>query len=284
LEEAVVPEYLEADIATLFDDWQPGAPPARLSAALFDGALIVMRGLEPVERLCRRARTLVEEAFDTSDPVRAETRMAPAAFRQAAVRARRAVEQDTDVDQCWRDSLAAIGHEPAACWLDRIKLRVVPSCKEMHGRVIRPLPPHRDTWGSGIMAQINWWLPLYPLDARRTMLLWPQMFRRPIANDSAGWDYEALIQGERKDYPLLPIAAEMPPDKALPVLIEPGALLGFSAAHLHASTTDASGLCRFSIDTRSIWADDLSTGRGAPNVDGCARRAHWEWFRRPSPG
>lgn len=280
-----MPESRRRDIAPQFDDWHPGAPPAELSAALFDGALVVMRGLEPVERLCRRVRTLVEEAFETSDPGRAETCMAPAAFRQAAVRARKAVEQDAKVDQCWRDSLAAVGHDPAACWLDRIRLRVVPSSKEMHGRVVRPLPPHRDTWGSGIMAQVNWWLPLYPLDARRTLLLWPSTFRRPIANDSAGWDYEALVRGDRKDYPLLPSAAETPREAALPVLIEPGSLLAFSAAHLHASTSDASGLCRFSIDTRSVWEDDLRAGRGAPNVDGCARRANWEWFRpKPVPG
>lgn len=278
-----MPEYLQPDIAPSFGDWRPGAPPAELSAALFDGALVVVRGLAPVKRLCRRVRTLVQEVFENPDPVRAETRMAPAAFREAAVRARKAVQQDTIVDQCWRESLAAIGYDPAACWLDRIKLRVVPSSKAMHGRVIRPLPPHRDTWGSGIMAQVNWWLPLYPLDARRTVLLWPDMFRRPIANDSAGWDYEALIHGDRKDYPLLPIATQAPQEAAVPVLIEPGCLLAFSAAHLHASTTDASGLCRFSIDTRSIWADDLGAGRGAPDVDGCARRAHWEWFRRPSP-
>ena len=277
-----MPESLVPDSKPPLDEWRPGTPPERLSAALFDGALVLFRGLGPVQRLNRRVRTLVEDVFQTSDPARAEARMTPAAFRQAAVRARKAVEQDTAADQCWRDSLATIGHDPDACWLDRIKLRVVPSRKETHGRVIRPLPPHRDTWGSGVMAQINWWLPLYPLAAGRTMLLWPRMFRRPIGNDSAEWDYDTLMQGERQDYPLLPIATETPDESGMPVLIEPGSLLAFSAAHLHASAADAPGLCRFSIDTRSAWADDVRAGRGAPNVDGSMRRVHWEWFSRPS--
>lgn len=275
-------EYLRPDSEPPFDEWRPGTPPEQLSAAVFDGALVLFRGLDPVQRLTRRVRTLVEEVFRTADPERAEAHMTPEAFRQAAMRGRKAVEQDAEVERCWRDSLAAIGHDPAGCWLDRIKLRVVPSSTRTQGRVIRPLPPHRDTWGSGIMAQINWWLPLYPLAATRTMLLWPDLFRRPIANNSADWDYDALMQGGRPDYPLLPVATATPDAAGLPVLAEPGSLLAFSAAHLHASTADAPGACRISVDTRSVWADDVRGGRAAPNVDGNIRRAHWEWFSRPT--
>lgn len=174
-----------------------------------------------------------------------------------------------------------VGYDPDACYLDRIRLRVVPSASETHGRVIRPLPAHRDTWGSGILAQVNWWLPLYPLVPGRTMVMWPQLFRRPMANDSAEWDYEVLIQGARQDYPWLPVVTEALGDSGSPVLIEPGELLAFSAAHVHASTTDGSGFCRFSIDTRTVWAGDLAAGRGAPNVDGRMRREQWGWFARP---
>lgn len=277
-----MPESPRPDSRPPFDEWRPGTPPERLSAALFDGTLVLFSGLEPIARLGRRARTLVEEVFETADPGHAEARMSPAAFRQAAVRARKAVEEDADIDRCWRDTLAAIGYEPETCWLDRIKLRVVPSKTETHGRVIRPLPPHRDTWGSGILAQINWWLPLWPLAPGRTMLLWPDLFRQPIGNDSADWDYDALVRGDRQDYPLLPVAREMPDEPGLPVLIEPGSLLAFSAAQLHASVADAPDLCRISIDTRSVWVDDVRAGRGAPDVDGNVSRIRWEWFRRPS--
>ncbi len=275
-------ESLRSDSKPPFDEWRRDTSPERLSRALFDGALIHLRDLEPIERLARRARTLVEEIFETADPARAEAHMTPADFRQAAVRARKAIEKDAEVDHCWRESLAAIGYRPENCWLDRIKLRVVPARKETHGRVIRPLPPHRDTWGSGIMAQVNWWLPLYPLAAGRTMLLWPRLFREPIQNDSGEWDYDALMLGDREDYPLLPVATKTPAEPGLPVLIEPGSLIAFSAAHVHGSTAAGSDLCRFSIDTRSAWAGDVRAGRGAPDVDGNVRRIRWEWFSRPT--
>ena len=261
--------------------WRRGTLPEDISSALFDGALIVFRGVDPLQRLIRRARLLVEEVFESSDPENDAPRVTPALFRQTAIRARKAVEQDADADRYWRECLAVAGYDPDACHLDRIRLRVVPSASETHGRVIRPLPAHRDTWGSGILAQINWWLPLYPLVPGRTMVMWPELFRRPMANDSAEWDYEALIQGGRRDYPLLPVATEALGESGTPVLIEPGELLAFSAAHLHASTTDASGLCRISIDTRTVWAGDLTAGRGASNVDGRMRREQWEWFTRP---
>ena len=262
--------------------WTPGTPAEDLSTALFDGILVEFNGLEPVKPLVRRVRTIIEDVFETANPLRAEARMAPAMFRKAASRARHAVAHDSETNRHWRDTLASIGYDPDSNYLDRIRLRVVPSRKEAHGRVIRPLPAHRDTWGSGIMAQINWWLPLYPLAATRTMVLWPDAFRRPVANDSAEWDYDTLMQGKRKDYPLLPVADYAPDEPGLPVLIKPGALLAFSAAHLHASAADASGLSRFSVDTRTVWAGDAFATRGAPNVDGAAGRAYWEWFTRPT--
>lgn len=74
------------------------------------------------------------------------------------------------------------------------------------------------------------------------------------------------------DYPLLPVARSAPP--------EPGELLAFSAAHLHAGIADDSGLSRLSLDTRTVWLRDVEDGRGAPDVDGALRRAHWDMFAR----
>ena len=64
------------------------------------------------------------------------------------------------------------------------------------------------------------------------------------------------------------------------VAIEPGDLLCFSGAHLHAGVPNHTGVARFSIETRTVDADDVAAGRGAPNVDGAAPRVAREWFRR----
>lgn len=252
-----------------------------LSRALFDGALMVIPGLEPVATLVRRVRGLLQDIFE-ADPEHAEASLTPAAFRQACLEGRRAVAADSRIDQLWQQTLAAVGYPPQTTWRDRIRLRVVPSQRGPSTRVLRALPAHRDTWGSGIMAQVNWWLPLYPLSPDRTMVVWPEAFRRAVDNDSAAWNYQALVSGRRDDYPLLPVARKTPGKAGQPVLIEPGELLAFSAAHLHAGRTDDSGRSRFSLDTRTVWNGDLRAGRGAVNVDGAIGREHWEWFRRPA--
>lgn len=267
--------------AVAFERWKPGTTPGRLSETLFDGALIVFHGLRPVARLVDRVRAILAKTFETEEPALAERHLSAATFRRLAMQARESVATDATVAQHWWDTLAVIGYRREATWLDRIRLRVVPSRDDIDHQRLQTVPPHRDTWGSGIMAQVNWWLPLYPLAESSTMLLWPDVFRHPIANNSGEWSFEAFRNGGENGYPLLPVACRRPIQPLVPVLIEPGQLLGFSAAHLHAGVSDASGRTRFGIDTRSVWEPDRSAGRGAPNVDGAVPEEMWRWFRPP---
>ena len=64
------------------------------------------------------------------------------------------------------------------------------------------------------------------------------------------------------------------------MVIEPGDLLCFSGAHLHVGVPNSTGVARFSVETRTVDAEDAATRTGAPNVDGAAAEEHPEWFRR----
>ena len=264
-----------------FQRWVPETPPTALSTALFDGALVVFSGLAPVMRLARRARALLRETFDCQHPPRAAARFAGPEFRERAMRARRLIAADERMARHWRDTLAAVGYAPEV-WQDRLRLRVVPPLAarghSAHRR-IGVLPPHRDTWGSGIAAQVNWWLPLYRLAPERTMLIWPTLFRLPVSNDSGAWQFERARDDQR--YPLLPTATERPQAPATPVLIKVGELLAFSAAHLHGGAADRSGTVRLSLDSRTVWAPDKAQARGAPNMDNDTKAQRWEWFEPP---
>lgn len=268
-------------VETPFERWNEGTSPECLSAALFDGRLLVFESLPPVRGLVARGRTILENVFATSDPRTAETRVSAPAFRRLALQARKVIGQDEVVARHWRDALAAIGYPPEETWLDRIRLRAVPSRGDIDHPRLQTLPPHRDTWGSGIAAQVNWWLPLYPLSDTRTMLLWPAAFRRAVANDSGNWCFDSFRRDGTAHYPLLPVARESPPGPTVPVSIAPGELLAFSAAHLHAGTSDPSGRTRFGIDSRTVWEPDRLANRGAPNVDCVARTEMWRWYSAP---
>ncbi|MCY3838966.1 MAG: hypothetical protein OXH09_10040 [Gammaproteobacteria bacterium] len=259
--------------------WRPGTDPADLSAALFDGAVVVFRELPAVRAMAEVARSIVRGLFGTDDPPGAESLVAASDYRRLAIRARNQVADDPVVRREWRNVLTAVGYSPDSTWLDRVRLRVVPSRDDVDHRRLSPLPPHRDTWASRIMAQVNWWLPLYPLCETNTMVLWPDAFCSPVANDSAEWDFEEFNRAGR-DYPLLPTAA-YPEKPGTPVLIEPDDLLGFSAAHLHAGCRDASGRTRFGIDSRTVWEPDRRAGRSALDVDGSPGTEMWAWFEAP---
>ena len=45
--------------------------------------------------------------------------------------------------------------------------------------------PHRDTWYSAPMAQLNWWLPIYDIETSQSMAFHPYYFDKPIKNGSA---------------------------------------------------------------------------------------------------
>lgn len=252
-----------------------------LSQAVFAGDLVVFSDIAAMRDIVACCRQIVEAHFGP-EPQTAERTLAPEAFRKAALSARKSAAGDAGIDTLWRAGLSQIGYPVDDMLLDRMLLRVAPSRDEVRGRFARPLPAHRDSWGSAIMSQVNWWAPLYELAPTRTMVIWPEAFDTPVENTSGEWDYETLLSRQKPDYPLLPQTRETPAAPGLPVLIEPGQLLAFSAAHLHASVSDESGLTRFSLDTRTVWQADVDAGRGAPNVDGAPVEPRWQMFDRPA--
>ncbi len=267
--------------AAAFRRWEPEQSPEALSRALFEGELVVFEGRRIAQALRAHAVAMVEAAFG-DEPERAEWRMSAAAFRQAALEVRKTVEADPTIQQLWRRFLVEVGYADDDVLCDRLRLRAVPARRDTDGRLARPLPVHRDTWASGITAQVNWWMPLYPLAREQTMVLWPALFATPVPNTAAEWDYDAART--QRGYPLLPEAMATPSREPVAVVIEPGTVLAFSGAHLHASRSEGAERARFSLDTRTVWQPDVDAGRGAPDVDGAGRAPRWEMFERTATG
>ena len=63
------------------------------------------------------------------------------------------------------------------------------------------------------------------------------------------------------------------------MVIEPGDFLCFSGAHLHARVPNTSDATRHSVELRTVYADDVTANRGAPNLAGRAPTVPLEWFR-----
>ena len=251
---------------------------------MFRGELLVFRQLPAMLRLVARGRAMADEAFAPHPPPTAQGALEPAEFLSVAGALRRSFIADGEAQSAFRELVESLGLDAASTYVDRLVLRLQPSGTSHAGRRVRDLPPHRDTWGSNLMAQINWWGPIYPVEAGATMIIWPSLLVRPVPNDSAGWDLERLREAPGR-YPLLPeFRGRLDGVPVLPVLIEPGDLLCFSGAHLHASRPNRTGRTRVSFDTRTVGVDDLRRARGVENVDGSAPHVGAEWFHRVSDG
>jgi hypothetical protein len=267
--------------------------PDWLRDRVYAGDLLIVRGIAVVERLVAFFDRELRAAFETDSPAEAQFAMDPGAWQDLAARLRSHYRQDPRAGALMRELLTRFGLEAGCTAVDVLNLRSQPHDDSPGPDPRHTLGAHRDTWASNVYQQINWWLPIYPITPGRTITFFPAFWERPIANDSAGWDLEAIraeVRSAREagrvpDIRNTPDPTEaLDPAGSMPVVVEPGDVLIFSGAHLHASVPNASGATRFSLELRSVDIRDAVRGRAAPNIDGQAPHTAWHWFRRLDTG
>jgi len=289
-----------------------------LLGSVYAGEVVVLRQLASVCALRDASRTLLETALADSDPPTAASRLEPARFLGGCqATCSTVLSPEHQFHQLWTDVITEVlGVEAAAdtTW-DGCKIRVQPpaplanhwdsvSLLQNKNPTKSVLPMHRDTWGSSTPSQVNWWTPMYPLDRRRTLELFPKHFELPVPNTSREWRVGEFVKwrasmvakgavddvalfSESPQYASLPEATAKGVEEAeqgggpaggaaVPILIEPGDLVLFSAAHLHRSTSNSTDMTRFSTETRTVQRRDFGAGAGAPDVDnGGPTRSTW---------
>lgn len=263
-------------------------PEAERNARIYRGELIVFRGLKAMAKLTDRLRAHCVSHLG-NDPSRAHQTMPSVEFEKAAEALHSAIRKDSDLNVAWCQVLASINTDLDETYGDGAVVRVQPPSSGAQGQRTGPLRAHRDTWGSNLAAQINWWAPLYDTTPERTLALFPGLFSRAVENDSADWNFQDMLQVHRAKstpgYPLLPTATNVPSwGDALVVSLLPGDLLCFSGAHLHASVPNTTNLTRLSFETRTVNRSDMADGSGAPNVDGSAPFITPQIFRHLNTG
>jgi hypothetical protein len=172
--------------------------------------------------------------------------------------------------------LVELGCDPEQTYVDVPRLRGVTSHGYLTSGVGYAHHPHRDTWYSAPMAQLNWWLPVYPFESESSMAFHPRYWAEGVANGSASFDYyewnavgrkdaSKHIKSDTRKQPKAEQVVELDPQ--VRVVSDVGGALVFSAAQLHSTVPNTSGKARFSIDFRTVNLADLRAGRAAPNVD-----------------
>jgi hypothetical protein len=279
----------------LYRDFGAGTDLRALHDALYGGTVARFAGLAEARRLVALAQGMLEERFAPHHPTETHRHFDEAGLAAAYAEVQRAFANAAEIKAAFRAVWEAVGFDPDATARDRLMLRFQPphppGGERAWARSTATVSFHRDTWGTNLYAQVNWWGPVYPLDPGRTFAFFPELFDRPIANSSDGFDIAQVIaknrgtpEGAGKGEMVPRMLDEIDWASARPVLIAPGEIIAFSSQHAHAGVQNHTDTTRISFETRTLLLEDHLAGRGAPNVDG---RAVWTtpgMFRRVADG
>jgi hypothetical protein len=263
---------------------------------LYAGQILRFIDLPSMAALVESTRGLLEDALHPWLPQEIHRHLSHSEQTVRFSQCQHAFAQSAEVRQRWQAVVESFGIAADTLACDRLHLRFQPHREPeqpaSRARTTATIAFHRDTWGSNLYAQTNWWAPIYPITAGRTFALYPDLWQRALLNSSADFDMRAILQRSHRDgrnavdadeaIPHLMEAID--PAQGMAVDIAPGSLMAFSGAHAHAGVGNSTGLTRISFETRSILIADLLAGLGAPNVDGHAPWMTTGLFRRMSDG
>lgn len=223
------------------------------------------------------ARELIDEAFDGHDPELAQFDLPVDEYAAILGTLKPRFIHRPESKRFLQQLLVERGCDPASTYFDVPRLRTSTSHGYLTTGIAYAWHPHRDTWYSAPLAQLNHWMPVYDVTSDNAMAFHPAYFDRAIANDSAVYNYYewnakhrgAATSNVRTEARPLPGPTEPIDLSSSVVFVTPvGGMLQFSGHHLHSSVPNTSGRTRFSIDFRTVDVNDIRAGLGARNVDG----------------
>jgi hypothetical protein len=243
---------------------------------LYQGQLFVYSACESTRALCQHARSLAEEAFAPLDPRDAQHELAVDEYIATLAELKPKFIHHPESKLLIQAILDDLGCDLSKSYFDVPRLRTSTSDGYLTSGLAYAFKPHRDTWYSPPQCQLNWWLPVYEVESDNVMAFHPHYWETPIKNSSCDFNYQDWNQKGRKaaaqqvgtdTRKQSEALEEIELDPQLRIVMEPGGLLIFSAAHMHSSVPNTSGRTRLSIDFRTVHLDDLTAKRSAPNID-----------------
>lgn len=264
-------------MVTIYLNRQIDDPVRRTS--IYNGDFYLYTGIQEAVALRDHARSMIAQAFAGIDPQRAQYLLEVPEFVKRVGPLKSRFTNDARTKELVRDFLIALGCDPITTFFDLPRLRAVASNNYLTAGVSYAYKAHRDTWYAHPPMLVNYWVPIYTVVGDNVMSMWPGYFHRPVANDSANWDYERWVAearfraedqvGEEKRAHPLP-QEKIDQTSEIRIAGNGGDVMMFSTCHLHATAPKQSGVTRFSYDLRTIDINDFRAGRGPHNIDGAA--------------
>ncbi|MDP9168623.1 MAG: hypothetical protein M3O32_21590 [Actinomycetota bacterium] len=246
-------------------------------AKMYGGAINITSPSSTTVAFAMFARELIGEAFGGRDPELAQFDLPVADYAAILSGLKPRFIHHPESKRFIQQLLTERGCDPETTYFDVPRLRTSTSDDYLVTGIAYAWHPHRDTWYSAPLAQLNHWMPAYEVSENNAMAFHTEYFNQAIANDSAVYNYyewnakhraAAASNLSAESRPLPGPTEPVNPYSGI-VLVPPvGGMLQFSGHHLHSSVPNDSGRTRFSIDFRTVDVSDIRAGLGARNVDG----------------
>lgn len=244
-------------------------------ARLFAGDLFVYSPTPHSMALVAFARQMAETAFSPHHPPDAQHHLAGPDYVSVLADLKPRFINHGRSAELVRGMLADLGADPERTYFDVPRLRTMTS-EYLNAGLTLQFEPHRDTWFSAPMSQLNFWMPVYDVAESNVMAFHPRYFDTGVRNGSRDYNYAEWVahgravaaqqvHAETRKQP--GVEQELPPEPDLRVVTPPGGVLIFSGAQLHSTVPNTSGRTRFSIDFRAVNLGDVQRRAGARNID-----------------
>jgi len=243
---------------------------------LYDGDLFLYSPRPSTLALTEFGRELAEDAFAPLDPETAQYEMEVEEYAKLLSDLKPRFIHHPSSKSLIQEMLADLGCDLEKIHFDVPRMRSSTSDDYLTSGIAYAFHPHRDTWYSAPMCQLNWWLPIYPIATENCLAFHPKYWYTPTKNSSRVYNYAAWNATSRQEaakHVKTDTRVQPKPEEELELdpqirpLVEPGGIVLFSAAQMHSSVPNTSGKTRFSIDFRTVDIDAVAAGRGAQNVD-----------------
>ena len=243
---------------------------------IFGGNILLTSPQPGVVSLCTFARRMIANAFSQPDPRLAQFDLAVEDYIGIIAPLKSAFTNHVTTKELIRDVLSEFGCDLDNTYFDVPRLRIVTHGGYLTAGVGYAYRPHRDIWYASPSCQINWWIPIYQLEAEQALVFYPGYWNRPVRNSSGEFDYDewcregrtlaaSQVKVDTRKHPLA--QEEISTESELRLVCDAGATICFSSGQLHATAPNPSGATRFSLDFRTINLKDLHSGNGAHNID-----------------
>jgi hypothetical protein len=240
---------------------------------LFDGNFFVYDPRPTIAALGDFTRDTIEQMLGV-EPFWAQQRMSEIEFKSLFEGAIRNLSRRRFAMQLVADVIVDLGCDPKTTYASLPTLVAVTGQNFLVSGIGGPRHPHRDTWYAASPSQIHWWISLYSDDEASSLAFHPAYWDRPVANNSAEFDYARWAN------PRLYVDGALDVDLSEPRPLEAidldpeirigaptGGLCMFSAAQLYSVVPNDSLRTRFAVHFHTVSEVDILRGSGAQNLD-----------------